>query len=87
MMEALKAAYRSKPVRTFAQTLAGLLTAAVLAGHGFDAISWPTALSAAGLAAVFSFLQAVADGTPLVGDPTPAPGQLPDRPDVPDADV
>ena len=63
--EALTAVYRSKPVRTFAQTLAALVSVAVAAGQGVESIAWHNVLSVALLAAAYSLLQAVADGTPL----------------------
>lgn len=61
----LTAVYRSKPVRTFAQTLAALVSVAVAAGQGVESIAWHNVLSVALLAAAYSLLQAVADGAPL----------------------
>lgn len=61
----LTAVYRSKPVRTFAQTLAALVSVAVAAGQGVESIVWQNVLSVALLAAAYSLLQSVADGAPL----------------------
>lgn len=72
----LMAVYRSRPVRTFAQTLAALVSVAVAAGQGVEAIEWRNVLSVALLAACYSLLQAVADGAPLSshqGQPRVAP--------------
>ena len=72
----LTAVYRSKPVRTFAQTLAALVSVAVAAGQGVESIEWYNVLSVALLAAAYSLLQAVADGAPLSsrqGQPRVAP--------------
>lgn len=63
--EVLTSVYRSKPVRTFAQTLAALVSVAVAAGQGVEAIEWQNVLSVALLAAAYSLLQSVADGAPL----------------------
>ena len=84
----LTAVYRSKPARTFAQTLAALVSVAVAAGQGVESIEWRNVLSVALLAGAYSLLQAVADGAPLsshqvpprvapaTGDPAPvADGQ------------
>ena len=78
----LTAVYRSKPVRTFAQTLAALVSVAVAAGQGVESIAWHNVLSVALLAAAYSLLQAVADGAPLsshqgqpaAGEPAPVAG-------------
>ena len=56
----LSKAYRWKPGRTFAQTLAAGLVAA---GVGLIDADWPGLCSMAGMALVVSFLQAWADGT------------------------
>ena len=84
--EVLTAVYRSKPVRTFAQTLAALVSVAVAAGQGVESIAWHNVLSVALLAAAYSLLQSVADGTPLssrqgqpragsaTGEPAPVAG-------------
>ena len=72
----LTAVYRSKPVRTFAQTLAALVSVAVAAGQGVESIAWDNVLSVALLAAAYSLLQSVADGAPLSshqGQPRVAP--------------
>ena len=72
----LTAVYRSRPLRTFAQTLAALVSVAVAAGQGVEAIEWRNVLSVALLAAAYSLLQAVADGAPLSshqGQPRVAP--------------
>ena len=72
----LTAVYRSKPVRTFAQTLAALVSVAVAAGQGVESIEWHNVLSVALLASAYSLLQAVADGAPLSshrGQPRVAP--------------
>lgn len=59
------AVYRSKPVRTFAQTLGALLTVAVAGGLGVHQIDWRTILSASALAGIYAFVQATADGSSL----------------------
>ena len=61
----LTAVYLSRPVRTFAQTLAALVSVAVAAGQGVESIEWHNVLSVALLAAAYSLLQSVADGAPL----------------------
>ena len=90
----LTAVYRSKPVRTFAQTLAALVSVAVAAGQGVESIAWHNVLSVALLAAAYSLLQSVADGTPLsshqgqprVGPATGEPAPVADGQDA-DADT
>lgn len=55
--------YRSRPVRTFAQTLAALISAAVASGQGVDAVNWHNAVSVSLLAAAYSALLLVAEST------------------------
>lgn len=62
----LQKAYRWKPGRTFAQTLAAGLVAA---GVGLVEADWAGLLSMAGMALVVAFLQAWADGSDQFGDP------------------
>ena len=57
-------AYRSRPVRTFAQTLAALISAAVASGQGVDAIAWRDVVSVSLLAAAYSALLIAAEGVP-----------------------
>ncbi len=56
----MRKAYRWKPGRTFAQTLAAGLVAA---GVGLIEADWPGLLSVAGMALAVAFLQAWADGS------------------------
>ena len=80
--EVLTAVYQSKPVRTFAQTLAALVSVAVAAGQGVESIEWRNVLSVALLAAAYSLLQSVADGTPLSSHQgQPRVGPATDEPD------
>ena len=79
--EVLTAVYRSKPVRTFAQTLAALVSVAVAAGQGVESIAWHNVLSVALLAAAYSLLQAVADGAPLSSQGQPRVGPATGEPD------
>ena len=69
--DVLHSVYRSKPVRTFAQTLSALLSVAVVGGASLDEIKWVSVLSTAALAGLYALVQAIADGSPLVGPPTP----------------
>lgn len=80
--EVLASVYRSKPVRTFAQTLAALVSVAVAAGQGVESIAWQNVLSVSLLAAAYSLLQSVADGGPLVTAPTPHVGPATSTPDA-----
>ena len=68
----LARAYRSRPVRTFAQTLAALISAAVASGQGVDAVDWHNVVSVSLLAAAYSALLIAAEGGPPV--PPGAPG-------------
>lgn len=61
MKKYLRLAYRWRPGRTFAQTLAGGLVAT--GATGVLDVAWPVVLSAAALAGLGAFLQAWADGT------------------------
>lgn len=64
-MKALRAAYRFKPGRTFAQALV-----AALLGNGLGLldVDWAQALSVAGLAGVVSLLQIWGEGGDLLAD-------------------
>ena len=67
----LKALIRA--VRTFAQTFASALTVGAL----WTEVQWIPALSAAGVAFVYSILMSLATGLPEV-EQTPAPADPPD---------
>lgn len=54
-----RAIWHSKPVRTFAQTLAGMLAAS---GTGIIDADWIGALSVSGMAGLIAFLMDVGDG-------------------------
>ena len=75
----LARAYRSRPVRTFAQTLAALISAAVASGQGVDAIHWHNVISVSLLAAAYSALLIAAEGAPPAppGPPGVAVGGAP----------
>lgn len=67
------AAAIAKPVvRTFAQTLGAMLTAA---GTGILDTAWTTSLSVAGMAAFLALLTNVGNGVKTTADVDPAPGQ------------
>ena len=70
----LKALIRA--VRTFAQTFAAALTVGAL----WTEVQWIPALSAAGVAFVYSILMSLATGLPEV-DKTPTPADPPDEED------
>lgn len=46
-------------IATFVEALAAVITVAVMAGNGFEAVNWVTAISIAGLASVLSLLKAM----------------------------
>lgn len=71
ILEALRLAYRSRPVRTAAQTLVAWLSYAVTMGRGFESIRWDAALSVSALAGLYTLMQCIADGSSLMADPKP----------------
>lgn len=68
-MTALDWAGRFKPGRTFAQSLAALLTAD---GLGVTDVAWPSALSVAGMAGLLSALTIWAQGQAWLAEPAVA---------------
>ena len=66
-------AYRSRPVRTFAQTLAALISAAVASGQGVGAVDWHNVISVSLLAAAYSALLIAAEGGPPAPPAPPGP--------------
>lgn len=62
---AISYAYAFKPGRTFAQSLAALLTAD---GTGLLDTDWKAKLSVAGMAALLGFLQGWADGSDQIAE-------------------
>lgn len=59
-----------RAIKTFAQTLAALLSTVVASGQGIESVNWIQALSIAGLAMVFSLLTSL--GSAAVNGETPS---------------
>lgn len=76
---ALRNVYRFKPLRTFAQSFAGLLLAD---GTGLLDTDWATKLSTSGMIGLITLLQIFAEGGHMLADDknVTKTAQLPDEP-------